>query len=111
MRAPRPCGAPPGALGGPLAGAAPERAEPCAEPLLTAPARAAAGPDPHRPARPLPARLAAEAALEAAMVDLAAATGGGAAELARRLRAAGFQASEVRPRMPGGRGCALARRS
>jgi len=45
------------------------------------------------------------------MVDLAAAAGGGAAELARRLRAAGFQASEVRPRSPGGRFRARERRS
>ncbi len=44
------------------------------------------------------------------MVDLAAAAGGGAAELARRLCAAGFQASEVRPRSPGERVCARERR-
>ena len=54
-----------------------------------------AGADPDRPKRPLPARLAAEAALEAAMVDLADAARAGAAGVRRELQRAGFHVSEV----------------
>lgn len=61
---------------------------------LAVPARLA-GADPDRPKRPLPARLAAEAALEAAMMDLADAARAGAAGLRRELQRAGFHVSEV----------------
>lgn len=54
-----------------------------------------AGADPARPERPLPARLAAEAALEAAMVDLSAAARQGAPGLLAALQRAGFAAAGV----------------
>lgn len=60
-----------------------------------APSACLAGADPDRPKRPLPARLAAEAALEAAMVDLAGAARKGAAGVRRELQRAGFHVSEV----------------
>ncbi|KAK9841741.1 hypothetical protein WJX81_000141 [Elliptochloris bilobata] len=54
------------------------------------PSLAYPGADPHRPKRPLSARLAAEAALEAAMVDLAGAARAGATGVRRALQRAGL---------------------